>query len=427
LKNLKINVALEAMKKDRLLKGMLTIATGSVGAKLIALLALPIITRLYNSSEFGELSIFSAIALVTAPLLSLRYVNAIAVPKGRLVALNLLVLSITIIMIFGIVMSLIVYVLGKHVGELFSFAIAEYWWLLLLTVIGVGLYESMTLWATRYQCYKVMAVTQFQQSFFGSVAKIALGYMGCSTFGLLVGQWIQNSAGLMSYCKILGPGIAKDLKYVSLKRVCACAIKYADFPRYRLPSHVLMLAGIHAPVLFFGYKYNSEVTGQLALAIMVLSLPTQVIGTAMSHAFLGEITKQNYLQGGDLKQSVMSVIKTMVIISVVPAALLISFGEEIFKFAFGHEWVLAGVYAQILSSYLVAKFVSTPLMHVFTVKRKQKMFLKLNSVRFIMLLLVGWASIGLSLEPYLTLALFSCVMTVHYLYSTYVVFWIIKS
>src|SRR5690606_12731715 len=78
-------------------KGMITLALGSGGARLIGLAAIPLLSRLYSPEDFGLLAVFSSMVLILAPLVSLRYVLALPLPRRDGTALNLLALSMACI------------------------------------------------------------------------------------------------------------------------------------------------------------------------------------------------------------------------------------------------------------------------------------------------------------------------------------------
>ena len=74
-------------------RGMLVLATGSGIGKIIGIAAIPILTRIYAPEDFGVLAVFTALVTIHAPLVTLRYVLALPLPRHDGVAFNLLVLS----------------------------------------------------------------------------------------------------------------------------------------------------------------------------------------------------------------------------------------------------------------------------------------------------------------------------------------------
>src|SRR5699024_8578654 len=129
----------------------------------------------------------------------------------------------------------------------------------------------------------------FSQSLLGNLVKIGLGIIALKPLGLVFGQIIAQSGGIGSFLKSALKDFKKLYPLVSNKKQKLLASYYQDFPKYRLPSQFLMVLSVQAPVLMMAALYDKEVTGQLSLAMMALSLPVGLIGGAMAKAYYAEI------------------------------------------------------------------------------------------------------------------------------------------
>ena len=58
-------------------RGMLVLLLGSGVARLIGIGVIPILTRIYTPEEYGVLAVYTSFVAILAPLLTLRYVQAI--------------------------------------------------------------------------------------------------------------------------------------------------------------------------------------------------------------------------------------------------------------------------------------------------------------------------------------------------------------
>ena len=63
---------------------------------------------------------------------------------------------------------------------------------------------------------------------------------------------------------------------------------------------------------------------------------------------------------------------------VFPLVALGFLGSSLFGFILGEKWIEAGVYAQILSCYLIPRFVVSPLSTIFSVLQRQETLLAWN-------------------------------------------------
>jgi O-antigen/teichoic acid export membrane protein len=397
-------------------KGMATLLMGSGAAKLVGIVSIPLLTRLYSPEDFGVLSIFMSLISISIPVFTLRYVLAIPLPRRDEMAVNLLVLCSCILVCTGVVFSLILWVFGEQLLGLFSMQqLVPYWWLFVLGSIGASVYEMMSLWATRKRAYRAIAQTAALQSLFGSLTKIGLGLLLLKPLGLLIGQVVTFGSGTSYLWRRFRGDLNCNFQHVTLYRMGVLASKYWQFPLYRLPSQFLLAFSVQAPVMFAAALYDATTTGQLGLALMALAIPVSLIGRALGQAFYGEIA---HLKKGSeirIKQLTHTVQKRLLGIGV-PAAVGIFFlGEPIFQFVFGKHWALAGTYASALAPFVLLQLTSAPLIQILNIYDSQKAFLVINGFRTVGLLGIYWACSFFSLEPIRFVQLLSIFLFIFYL------------
>jgi len=361
---------------------MLTLLIGAGLARIVGLVSIPILTRLYSPDDYGVLAVYTSIVAILVPFLTFRYVTAIPLPKTDAMAFNLFVLCAKLIVFWTAIITIALAVFGKTILSWFSMEeLASYWWLIAIGVFGTASYELFSMWATRKKSYKIIAKTQFSQSLLGNMVKIGLGLFSVKTLGLIVGQVIAQSGGIGGYLK----GILKDFKDLAPalknKKQKLLAGYYKDFPRYRLPSQLLMTLSIQAPVLMMATLYDKEVTGQLSLAMMALSLPVGLVGGAMARAYYGEIAALGKNNIGKITKLTMSVQKKMFFVGIPLSITVFFLSEMFFVVAFGDEWRVAGSFASILAPFVLFQFTSSPLMEVVNILGKQIVYFVLHGLR----------------------------------------------
>lgn len=375
-------------------RGMVTMALGSGAAKGIGLLVVPLLTRIYSPEDYGVLSVFTALIFVLVPFLTFRYVMALPLPRQDGVAMNLLVLSGLIMAVVTGAITLALALFGETLLAPFSMEIlAPWWWLLGLGLLGTAGYETATLWASRRRAYKPIARSQVMQSLSGAMAKLALGWLGFTSFGLLVGQVLNQSAGTGSLFRRFRADLQRNWRHVRWSRMRRVAGLYRRFPAWRMPSQVLLAFSVQAPVLLTAAIYDAGTTGQLGLAIMAISLPMALIGDNMSKAYYAEMAAVGKQDPGRIRRITWSVIRTLGLLALVPVAVLGLAGEPLFALVFGDEWSTAGHYATILALYLFFQFATAPVVRVFSVLGQEKVFLFINIRRTLFILLAfapGW-------------------------------------
>lgn len=423
----RINRKLGNNDSSSVFKGMLTLALGSSAARIIGLASIPIITRIYTPSDYGLLALYISITSILASLTTLKYNTAIPLPKLDALAINLLALSTLLLISFLIILSLSLFLFGEVILHWFDMSeLFNWWWLIVLGVAGSATYEIFSLWATRKRQYKVIAKTQFIQSLTGNIAKIVLGLLAFKTIGLITGQFLAQSAGLMGLIKESIKDFKRLIPDISFKRIKLVAGYYREFPYFRLPSQALLQISSNAPVLMMAVLYGKEVTGQLSLAIMAVSLPTGLIGQAMAKAFYAEIAVIGKRDLVRIKDLTIDVQKKLFFLGVPLTITVMLFAPPLFKLVFGPEWEVAGRYTTILAPFVLLQFTSNPLMQVLNITGSQLMFLVINIVRTLGLLALFFIFKGYDLSSDSFVIVLSSYLCIYYLGTTAFIFYTVN-
>ena len=77
-------------------KRVVLLTTGTVGAQVIMLIALPFLTRFYKPEQFGELAMLMALSILLSIVMGLRFDVALITPKHNRIAKKIFKLSIII-------------------------------------------------------------------------------------------------------------------------------------------------------------------------------------------------------------------------------------------------------------------------------------------------------------------------------------------
>jgi O-antigen/teichoic acid export membrane protein len=404
-------------------RNMAILAAGSLAARAIGFVTVPVITRIYTPEHFGVLSVFASLTAMMVPLSTMRYSAAIPLPKRDETATNLFALCLISLCCFSLLLAAVLWMSAQPLLHLFSMErLVSYWWLVVVAVAGTGLFEILSSWATREKAFKALAKRAIWQSTSSAIVKICLGLLGFKPIGLLIGHVLSQAGG----CASLSFGFFRKLKtnfrHVTTKRLSFLLRRYADYPKFRLPSQFLLVFSSNAPLLFSAMLFGKETTGQLGLALTTLALPITLIGNTTGQAFYAEIAKIGRKQPHEIHKVTKNIAKKLFISSLAPFFVLATTGPYFFEIIFGEQWHDAGVFARICSVYLLAQFVATPLVNVLNVFEKQGVFFNLNAVRAAMVTFSFGLSYVLSVTSFQAIMIYTLVMTLNYVLNTYVIF-----
>lgn len=408
-------------------KGMLTLLKGAGLARLIGIVSIPILARIYTPEDYGILALYVSFVTILMPIMTLRYVQAIPLPRMDVVAFNLFSLCSKLIVFFSVLLGILLYVWGGQLLAWFNMEALMPWrWLIVIGAAGAATYELFSLWATRKKQYQIIAKTQVTQSFIGNLVKIGLGLLAFKSSGMIIGQFISQSAGIVSFIKNARQDFKAYLPKVQKNKEKFVAKYYQDFVWFRLPSQFLLSLTSQAPVMMMAALYSKEATGQLSLAMMAMALPVGLIGGAISKAYYAEIAAVGKRDISRIRLITLAVQKRLFLIGIPITILIMVLAKPLFVLIFGEQWALAGVYATILSPYILLQFTSNPLIQILNIIGSQLTFLVINIIRILGLVLIYiWFNYNL-LDEIKFIYLLSAYLFLYYFAMTFFVLYLLR-
>jgi len=117
--------------------------------------------------------------------------------------------------------------------------------------------------------------------------------------------------------------------------------------------------------MFLSILFSQTAVGYYSYGKRILQLPLSLIGSAVSQVFFQRAAKARSL-GKDFGVLMEETFERMISLAILPLALVVLIGPEIFEVVFGSRWREAGVYSRILAPSLLFNFAigSLPLFSV---------------------------------------------------------------
>lgn len=371
----------EEPKRKSFSTDVLTLVGGTTMAQIIAVLAYPLITRLYGADAYGLAALFSSIVGTIAVISCLRYELAIMLPKTDKEAANLLASCILIASIISLILGPILWLFGEHiVRTLNAPQLLPYLWLVPIMVFLTGTFTSINYWNSRRRQFGRLSRAQIGRAVTTSGTQLGAGFTGYASGGSLIGA---NAMGQVVATLALACHAWRTDKWILKRSINRREMsnglrKYQDFPKVDIWSALINTLSFQLPIILITAYFSTTVVGYYSLGMMVLQLPMSFVGSAISQVFFQRVAEADCITEGNFRMVVEEVIAKLIIIGLCPLIILFTIGEEIFSLVFGPNWATAGTYAQILSILIFFRFIYSPISTLFTVKRKLKAFLFFN-------------------------------------------------
>lgn len=397
-------------------RGVATLAGGTVLGQGAVIAASPILTRLYTPADFGVLAVYVSVIAPLAVVASLRYEYAIPLPKRDSEAAQLLVVALSIALVFPLVIAVVILTAGSALAEALGVpAFAPHLWLIPLGLFAVSVNQIFSFWAVRKQEYGRLARTKISKGFGSAATQLLLGALAAGPFGLLAGDVVGRSAGSVVLCRLAVHNDRGAFRGVTLARLRKRLVRYRHFPLLSAPASLLNSAGIHSPALLLAMLYGPQVAGLYGLSQRVVGAPMVLVGSAVANVFMGQATHLLRQRDPAIRGLFRKAAVRLLAIGLIPIPLLAVAGPYVFSRVFGAEWLEAGQFTSVLALMYLVQFVVVPLSQTLNVLERQRTQLAWDVSRFVLAALSIVIPFHLGAPPIAAVASLGVTLSLSYL------------
>ncbi len=349
------------MASRGLLRAVLTLVAGGAVAQALPLLLGPWLTRLYTPQQFGLYHLFAAVSANLAVVACARYEFALplvgdAVDAAAVRALCLRVLA-------GVTLASAIAAAGWLAWS------SQGWTLWLPAAVGVlGWLSLATLWATRAQAYRALAIARVVQYGGASLAQAGAALLGAGVQGLIVAPIAAAAAAAAVLRMPLNaetrpaPGRWRDL-----------ARRFRDFPLLNTPHAFMGALQDTVSIGMIAAWQGPMAAGFWGLSLRYLKAPATLVGGAVSQALYPQLAAHGASVDHDAdahaplrvtregRAAVRRVMAGLAALAAPLVLLLWAFAPWAFERLFGPQWRGAGELARTLGLYIGVHFVAAPL------------------------------------------------------------------
>jgi len=378
------------------LKSFSTVFSGAVTAQLVSFLFAPIIARLFTTNDFGVTAFFFVIVSVLTPACTLKYNQAILLPKDDDEANELIKINSILMTIFALFILLCI-VLLKHLTN-FSFALKLG---NLIYLIPLALFINCGLTVIRLSCvrwkkFKSIALGSVLDSILTPVVRITGGFFaGSSVLCLLISRLVSQTASVTLLIASIRDIAKINYADFNKKKITGLLKEYKEFPLYTFPAANLVTLTNNLTLLVFGFFYSPHLLGILAMTRRLVSIPSRTISDSLRTVLIPQfVEKKNNNQS--LLKTCIKVFSLLFITGIIPFGIIFFFGESLFVFYLGEKWLKVGRYAVLLIPAMFSQYLCAPVHVIFLALRLQKIKL------YIQIIFLSATSAALILSAFIT-------------------------
>ena len=380
---------------------VLTLLSGSSVALLIAFLAEPILSRLYTPAQFGVYGYFASVMAVLITFTSLRYEDALMIPKedkeaGAIVWLGLLLLGF---------FALLTGVLSIWSGPIARLAnkpdVAPYLWLVPIALLAMRGGKLAELWLTRKRRFPTISAAHLSNTTAMVSSRIAVGVppISAGRAGLfpgtsaLIGGYIL---GNLVQCLVTGITVIRRSGTVlrsafSWRAIGAAARRFRRYPLFSTPATLIAALVNRLPffvIPLFFVAQQADLVGFYQKAFACVAVPFAYFSRAVAQVFFVNAVEAQ--AEGKLDTTTEAVHGRLVMVLLFPALLILVGGPDIFVFVLGNQWHEAGVFAQYLVPWMFLGAVTSPLTRLFDVMQRQRLEFLFGTLSLVLIATSAW-------------------------------------
>lgn len=388
----------------------LKLFSGSTISQIIAFGFSPILYRLYEKNDYGIFGYYVALVTVLGSFSSLQYLQAIFLEEKESDSKSIVWLNRVVNFLVSLVCLSVVWIFNEPISQMLKSPDLGAWlYLLPFSLFFMGQNEIYRVWSSRKKKFKLLAENSIITAITVPVFSISFGIWKSGPMGLFVGYLLSQLIPAL----VLEYRIPREERVLwsdfNLVKIKEFAWKYRKFPKINLPSDIINRLSNQIPVFMLGQFGVVSGIAIYGLCARILSLPSQVISSA-----IGEIFRQraslDYLQKGSFNFIFLQTLKLTGGISFVIILGVLILGPWFFGFIYGEQWVEAGDLSRYLILFFMVKFIVSPLSFTVVIKQKLNLGLFKNIVTFLLVSFVFYFGFNiLNLNYFNVLSLFALV------------------
>lgn len=352
------------------------LAGSSTVAIAIALVSLPIITRIYPPEDFGQFQILLSTVGVLSVITSFRYEMAIVMPKGRNEASAVYTLALIFLILTTFLISLAFFFLGGAFLQLLNAEVLEpYLFLMCVAIFLAGLVQVHRYAITRERRFKELGSNQVIETASAQGMKISLGLLSPTFLSLFVSQVVGYILSIVLAMKYKQTNLS-----FSTRKLGWALKKYHRFILYNTPAVLLNTVALQLPVFMIARYLGPEFVGYYVLAIKLIEVPLKIVGNAISQVYFKQAADIFHSGPENLLRLYRRTVAKLALAMSLPTILVFVLAEPVVPYILGQNWSEVGSIMMFVVVWKFFEFINYPVSSTLTVINEQHIDLGLKLV-----------------------------------------------
>jgi O-antigen/teichoic acid export membrane protein len=380
----------------KLLKSTFKLGSGTLIAQGITFLSLPIISRIYSPTEYGQLTFLLSVTAVFIPLVTLKIETLIITIASEDKMKNYFKFSIFISTVMSILIGILFLTFlslnnrnERQVNVTLSILFCAILFVQSITVLTVQL-------SLRARNYKDIARSGVAQNASTNALQICLGKIESTAIVLIGSFFVGRIFGILPMARL--PINIYQQSKVKIRKIAMFKTIVKE-NKYLIPAGILEVANssiiVFIIAIFFGYQYS----GFVGLAQSLLMVPVTLFAGSIGSIVSAEISAVNR----DLTKKITSkrelfseIIKPVMVIFITYVVFFLTGANYLLSLVFNNDWAALSELIPFLTIPLGVTLLWIPFTNLLYVEKRWVRLLKINLIRFLAVFLSSLICITLN-------------------------------
>ncbi|MDR3062348.1 MAG: oligosaccharide flippase family protein [Dysgonamonadaceae bacterium] len=367
--------------ESEFIRNSTVLLSGNTAGQAIALLTMPVLSRLYTKDDFGLFALFTSISGILIILGTGKYEEAFVITSNRKESSALLNFSLRLLIVFCLLIFLVLWLFGSPCLSFFNMEVLlDYWYWIPLYMFFSGFFILMTYVANREKKYKIIASANLSTNGLTSMLKIAFKFLTTGAAGLISGQTVGQLFSCFSFHKL--KQILKDSIHHNWQESKKAGIKFRDFPKFTMPRSFIDSFSANMPFFLLTGIFGEAQLGLFFLAFNISFRPVNLISNSIYQVLYENVARQK--ENSEKISSEINQYQRYCLLLALPLFVIVFiFSEWLFKTIFGVQWEESGRYFRYILPWIFMLLLTSPLGFLPLVFHKQKQHMYLGFVQFL--------------------------------------------
>ena len=344
-----IQSLIHKIQKNRFVTATLKVGSGQLISQIISAITVPILSRIYADTAYGDTAIITSTAAVVINLATFGLNSAIMKPEKtdeakKVFTTAFLLNALVATALMGVCLMIQQQFSLFAVSEDYATALLLMW----LYIITFATNSLMTVYMNKQGKYNKLFFNPIIGAGAQVLLAIPLGLLGFGYKGFMLTYIVSNAVAVIHM-------MWKNLPFYKGYRFSdflAVIRTYKEYVLYQYPSNFIGTSAIEYPTQYLGRCFTTQQLGGYSLCVRVMKYPIRLIAAPISTVYFRTATEY-HREGKNLAEFTYKMISRILLISAIPVAVFIFFSEPVFAFVLGEEWHAAGT----LAGFLIVQYV----------------------------------------------------------------------